>query len=479
MPNLHATAVAIHRWSRRAPALLLIVNAACAQEPSALAIVGVTLIDGTGASPVAGATVIIEDGIITCAGHSAECELPEQVRIIDAAGKWVTPGLIDAHVHFSQSGWIDSRPLTANLPVDERYDAAIDDLRRRPERVLNSLLCSGITAVADVGGYAWTTELAERTEANPLAPRVSAAGPLLTFIDYPLVYRGERQLVNLGDSAQVRSTVAAIADLQPDYIKLWYIVNPDRSGVDSTTAQHLAQLAALEIEARGLRLIVHATGLWEAKHAVRIGADVLVHSVFNDPVDDEFLQLASESGVIYTPTIMVNEGYVYMRLGMFARDRHDLGCADPKVVKSWGDWAKLETRADEATRNAALQRMSQRQSIALENLRRVHEAGITVALGTDSGNPMTLHGSAILRELELMRKAGLSSMEVIVSATKNAALVMGRGEDLGTVEAGKLGDLLVLNADPITDLSAFDEIEWVIRGGVAHPRDDLRPQSGS
>ena len=443
------------------------------RDGDALAIVGGTLIDGTGAAAVPNASVIVENERIVCAGPSSECATPRGASVIEARGKWVTPGLIDAHVHFSQSGWVDSRPLTAGLPVDEKYEAAIDDLRQRPERVFRALLCSGITAVADVGGYAWTTKLQSQVETNPQAPRVSSAGPLLTFVDYPLVYRGARQLVELRDSAATRSAVAQLADSDPDYIKIWYIVDP-RRGIDSTTARGLAELAAAEVKARDLRLVVHATGLWEAKHALQLGADVLVHSIQSDPVDDEFLQLARAGSVIYTPTIMVGEGYVYMRLGMFARDRHDIGCADPEVVQAWTAWQDERTPASDAELEAALQGLRDRQTVMLDNLRRVHEAGITVALGTDSGNPMTLHGSSILRELELMQESGMSAMDVIVSATRNSAAVMGRQDDLGTIEPGKLADLLVLDADPLANLSAFNQIEWVIRGGVAHERDELR-----
>lgn len=452
---------------------VLAAGAASAQSsPAPAAIVGGTLIDGSGGPAIADANVIIEGDRIICAGHSADCPVPQGAHTVDARGRWITPGLIDAHVHFSQSGWIDTRPETANLPVDERYDAAIDDLRNRPQRIYRSLLCSGITGVADVGGYAWTTELPRRAEAAPKAPRVSAAGPLLTFIDYPLVYRGEHMLITLHDVASARASVAQLAELNPHYIKLWYIVDP-RRGVDSTTARDLAEVVGREVSERGLRLVVHATGLWEAKHALEIGADVLVHSVFRDPVDDEFLQAARDSGVIYTPTIVVGEGYTYMRLGIFARHRFDLSCADPDVVRSWTDWEAEATQAETDRRDAALHDMSERQSLTLDNLRRVHEAGITVALGTDSGNPMTIHGSAILRELELMRKAGMPAMEVIVAATRNAARVMGR-DDLGTVEPGKLADILVLNANPLEDLSAFNRIEWIIRGGVVHSREDLR-----
>jgi imidazolonepropionase-like amidohydrolase len=448
----------------------------CAERrPADLAIRGATLIDGTGADPVPDANVVIADERIVCAGPASECPIPEGTEVIDGRGRWVTPGLIDAHVHFSQNGFIDARPLTVGRPVDERYERAIDDLRDHPERAFRAMLCSGITSVADVGGYSWTVELARRAETDSLAPRVAAAGPLLTFIRYPLEYRGEAQMVLLEDTAAVVEQVERIARLQPDYIKLWYIVDP-RRGVDSTTARALAERVAREVHDRGLRLIVHATGLWEATHALEIGADVLVHSVFRDPVDDRFLELARERDVIYTPTIAVLEGYGYMSNGVFAADRYDLSCADPEIVERWRRWEAERQDVDREKVLAAVRDTIRTvQAVIFENLKRARDAGVTVALGTDSGNPMTFHGAAILEELGLMQRAGLTPMEVIVSATRNGARLLGRAAELGTLEPGKLADLLVLEADPLADLNAFSRIEWVVRGGRAVPRTALLP----
>ncbi len=453
-------------------AVLLIFG--CAERQAAdLAIRGATLIDGTGADPVADANVVIDGDRIACAGPSSECPIPEGTELIDGRDRWVTPGLIDAHVHFSQTGFIDARPLTVGRPVDERYEETIDWLREQPDRVFRAMLCSGITGVADVGGYTWTVALARRAETDSLAPRVAVAGPLLTFIRYPLEYRGEAQMVLLEDTATVREQVERLARLEPDFIKLWYIVDP-RRGVDSTTARSLAERVAWEVHERGLRLAVHATGLWEATHALEIGADILVHSVFAEPVDARFLELVQERDVIYTPTIAVLQGYTYMANGVFTPDRYDLACADPEIVKRWQRW---EAEREEVDRQAALARAREtiraRQPVILDNLKRVHDAGVTVALGTDSGNPMTLHGAAILQELRLMHRAGLTPMEVIVSATRNGARLLGREAELGTLEAGKLADLLVLEADPLSDLEAFHRIEWVVRGGLPHPRADL------
>ncbi len=108
------------------------------------------------------------------------------------------------------------------------------------------------------------------------------------------------------------------------------------------------------------------------------------------------------------------------------------------------------------------------------NLRAVRRAGIPIAMGTDAGNPLTLHGPAVYAEMEAMRRAGLTPMEVIVATTRDAARAMGRGADLGTVEAGKAADLLIVAADPTRDVAHLRALRWVVRGGVVRSRDELR-----
>jgi imidazolonepropionase-like amidohydrolase len=113
--------------------------------------------------------------------------------------------------------------------------------------------------------------------------------------------------------------------------------------------------------------------------------------------------------------------------------------------------------------------------VASANLLQLHQAGVPIALGTDAGNPMVLHGPSAYAELEAMQAVGLLPMDVLVAATRNGARAMGREQDLGTVEAGKVADLLVLDADPSADIANFRKLRQVIRAGVVHDRSDLLP----
>ncbi|HEU5170965.1 MAG TPA: amidohydrolase family protein, partial [Gemmatimonadales bacterium] len=304
--------------------------------------------------------------------------------------------------------------------------------------------------------------------ASPRAPRIAAAGPLLSTIDHWLNLPGQQQLIHMTSDSVVRAVVREHAAFGSDAVKLWYIMPPQPP--DTARMQGLVRAAGDEARSLGLPLIVHATGLWEAKDAIRAGARVLVHSVFTETVDDEFLALARDHGVIYVTTITVDEGYLNAALGREAAWPYPLGCADSASRA----FARLDLANEPALARARAPerraRIAREDSLALVNAKRLHDAGVAVAIGTDAGNPGTFHGPSIYREMELLQSAGLTPLEVLVAATRTAADAMGLAGEVGTLEAGKAADLLILDADPTADVRNVQRIRAVLKGGVALPR---------
>src|SRR6185503_4821036 len=166
--------------------------------PPPRALVGATLLDGTGAAPVPDAVVVLRGGRIDCAGTRAQCPVPEGVDRLDLKGQFITPGIVDAHVHHAQTGWADGRPDFIDVRDKHPYETLEASLRAHPERWWRSYLCSGVTAIFDVGGYPWSWDLRARAGADPLAPHVAAAGPLLSTLDFWLNLPAERQFIYLG-----------------------------------------------------------------------------------------------------------------------------------------------------------------------------------------------------------------------------------------------------------------------------------------
>jgi len=213
---------------------------------------------------------------------------------------------------------------------------------------------------------------------------------------------------------------------------------------------------------------VHATELQVAKSALRAGADILVHSVVDEPVDDEFIRLARARNAIYCPTIFVMTSYAMALSNQWIATDAERRLADPEVLGAMRDLDRIP-RAKLPPRIAQL--MDKPPALApspviLANLRKVWEAGITVAMGTDAGNIGALHGPSVFREMELMVQAGLTPLQVLRSATVNGARMMGLEREGGTLAPGRLADLVVLDADPLAGIGNASRIHAVVKDGL-------------
>src|SRR3989454_981151 len=362
-------------------------------DPPPMAFVGATLVDGTGVAPVGDAVVVMRDGRIACAGPRPACPVPADADTVNAAGKWIIPGLIDTHVHFSQTGWVDGRP-------------------------------------------------------------------------------DQRQFIYMSDEAAVRAAVRAHKAWGAAAIKVWYIMPPQPP--DTARVSALVRAAGDAARKVGLPLIVHATGLWEAKDAVRAGARVLVHSVWSGPVDEEFLTLAQRQGTIYVPTLTVPDGYRQVAARRFDSELQPPACVDPvtRVKALATDTVARAPPLSAAVVTERATRTARNLAQALANLKRVHDAGIPVAFGTDAGNPLSLHGASGFMELEAMQAAGLRPVDVLRAATRTATIAAGL-DSTGTLAAGSVADLVVLDADPLADIRNVRRIALVVRRGEIYTRREL------
>ena len=444
--------------------------------PPPRALIGATLLDGTGGAPLRDAVVLLRDGKIDCAGTRAACPVPAGVDSTDVSGLFITPGLVDAHVHFSQTGWADGRPDSLDLRARHPYDKTVADLAAHPERFGRTYLCTGVTAVFDVGGYAWTLGLPRWAEDDLEVPHVAAAGPLLSTVDHWLNLPAERQFMVLTDAESAKTGVSYLAERGSAAVKVWYIVDKDHPVEKSAPAVHAAGEAARQ---HNLPLIVHATGLAEAKEALRAGAKLLVHSVGDQPVDDEFLTLAKQAGASYCPTLTVFRGYYRMFNGAAQHQVPAMddpnGCLDPLTRAKVAETATADAPPIPDDRRKRLEtRVTDGERIASANLKKVFAAGIPIAMGTDAGNPLTLHGPSVYAEMEAMQAAGLTPLQVLTASTRGGATAMGRGKDFGTVEKGKLADLLIVAADPSADIANLRKVRYVVRGGAVRSIDELK-----
>ncbi len=453
--------------------LILLSVLASGAAPPTRALVGATLVDGTGAAPISGAVVVVRDGRIECAGK--DCRAPAGAVVTDVSGTWIVPGLIDSHVHFAQTGWADGRPDFFDARDRYPYEKVEAGLADHPERFLRTDLCSGLTSVFDVGGYPWSIEMAHRERDDPAAPRVAAAGPLLSTIDFWVNLPAERQFIHLEDAESARTAVRYLAARGADAVKVWFIVTPVQT-VDASTPAVMA--AGDEAKKLGLPLIVHATELAQAKVALKAGAHLLVHSVDDVPVDDEFIALARANGAIYCPTLTVLGGYARLARAVATRTAPKVddpnGCVDAETLAKIGQSGTLKSEGAEALATRMEELTARMGPVMAANLKRVSDAGIPIAMGTDAGNPLTLHGPSIYAEMEAMQAAGLTPMQVLSAATRGASLAMGAEKVTGTLEKGKFADLIVVEADPTKDVANLRKLRYVMRAGALYPQKELR-----
>lgn len=434
-----------------------------------LALVGGTLVNPN-QPPVPDAVVVVRNGRIECAGSPSECSVPGDAERVDASGGYVGPGLIDAHVHYAQGGWTGAWAHSFGLQSRYPLDSAVAALQRNPDPVDRALLCAGITSVFDAGGYAWTLSMARVHEDAPDRPRMGAAGPILLTQDSGFLKMNLPTLpyfVVMRNDSLVRATVRANAAMGAGAIKIGYL-----RGTDSTRIRPLLRAAYDEAETAGIPLVAHIRRLADFKLAMRVGVRTLMHVVAPEAVDKEFISLARERSVVVVPTLTVFEGWGDLLAGRSPFARYPSECVAPRQR------VRIETGLPDSIRQALGDHVATYDSLVtagVRNVRRLHEAGLPLAAGTDAGNPGTAHGPSLYREMGLLQKAGLSPEEVFAAATIGGARVMGREDELGSLEPGKRADLVVFEADPTADAQNARRVRLVMKGGVLHERAELLP----
>src|SRR5947207_5427983 len=373
-----------------------------------IALIGGTVINPADGKVTRNATVFVDNGRIT--NIAANMVMKFGGRTIDCAGKFILPGYIDTHVHFFQSGDLFTRPDGADLNSVRPYKDEVVWVKSHVDDVFVRYLRSGITSVVDVVGPFWNFEVRKIANATAKAPRVAVAGPLISSVSRPQLDLGDPPIVKIDTPDQARAFVRKLAEQKPDLVKIWYIVDKEHP-VESF--RPIVRATIEESHAHKIRVTVHATELDTPSTDVQEGADVLVHSVTDKPIDDAFVKLLKDRHTILCPTLVVFERYGRTFSHQLNLTPEEKAWGNPEVIASL-DVTKIppdklpdRIKTALAKPDEAMDRIKKTYDVALPNLKRLQDASITIAAGTDAGNIGTIHGPALFREFQLMKEAGL------------------------------------------------------------------------
>jgi imidazolonepropionase-like amidohydrolase len=452
-----AAAAACAWWPAASP---LAGQALPAVQPRPIVIIGGMLIDGTGAPARRNDAIVIRDGRIKAMGLSAGRKAPQDARLIDGTGKWILPGFIDGAVHLFRSGNLDA-PSEPPLGSPLLTASVLADIRRAPAPYLRAYLCAGITSVMNIGGPPWTFDLRDGRLDDAQSPRIGTTGPALALAGPPgaAVATSEDLLVAGADQAAVM--VGRLLPSKPDLVAIHLAAASGEAGVNDG----LAAAAVIAVHAHHLRAVIAASTAGELRAAVTAGADVVVSRV-SDPIDDDVVQRIVGRHVIIIPAMVVGEAQRKLQAGDLSVADLESACAPAASLASLSALHPLNAGVEPGAAGAAARTLEGEQ----RNVRRLAEAGAMIVAGSGAGEDRVFHGPLLHREFELLAGAGLTPMQIILSATRDAARLFGPQANLGQVKEGVAADLVLLGADPLADIRNAAKVVQTIRGGALYER---------
>lgn len=444
-------------------------------------ITNTTIVDVENQKLIPNQTVIITNDLISNIQSHKKVKLPENASIIDGTGKYLIPGLTDAHIHFGQNGGLYTRPDVIDLRAFSSFENEIQLTKDDMEQKLLRYLKQGITNVIDVGSNLNFLEQRNNFATKDSLPSIFITGPLLTTYQ-PKVYESypeDKPFILTKTIEEGINGVQSQLPYKPDFIKIWYIAGADGLSVEASARKNLPIVKAIIDEAHNnkLKAAVHATQRITAQLAVENGADFLVHHIDDEILNDDFVQLMKKNKTIMIPTLIVPSGYNNTFAQTLSFTAHELQHADPYQLGSLLDLKHLaDTTLVNNYKNRSIAqagRSKTSDSIAMANTKTLADAGVLLATGTDAGNIGTLHGSSYLAEVQAMQQSGMSTWQILTASTLNGAKILDKQHEFGTVSTGKKANLVLLNANPVENIDNIININRVINNGVVIQPEDL------
>jgi len=433
---------------------------------SSFAIVGATLIDGTGIPPLRDSVVMVSGDRIAWVGCSADISLPEHTPIVDGAGKTLLPGLVDAHTH------VGTKVACVDVIVDDKESFRETFLSWFPAHGITTVRCTGMPDTTD------TFWLLKR--GRPHWPRFFSCGQAIDGVPGG---RWPGQIA-VADEEEARRETQRLLDLGVDFVKTYYHITPAQQRAIVDTAHTGGRRVATHA---GYVMTVEETVLCgvDAVEHVRVGRELVPEDKlpelealpprkhdqmmgfrawrYIDPTSDRsarLIELLVERGVFLTPTLAATAAFL---CGDAPDARNPDGMADlPLPLQE--RWHRSDNTAGYTGEDFRLAKVEFGRVMEWVGL--AHRAGVPVSAGTDTPSEYLVPGRSLHVELELLVKCGLSPLEAIVSATRRPAELLNQQHELGTIEEGRYADLVLLARDPLTNIRNIRSVEKVWKGGM-------------
>ncbi len=429
--------------------LLLACSSAAIAQSKKLALVGGMLLDGYDVPAVHHAAILIEGNKIVQVGPASEVTIPPDAEVIDTSGRVMMPGLIDVHVHLIILGHGDY----------DRWDPWIAKnnlVEKVMEISAKQLLMAGVTSAVDLGGtLKESLSVRDRIKKGAIpGPRMWMAGPWITrsLGDYSPALDDQ---ILVDTPAQAAAAVDKLAAAGVDVIKAYVELGPAhyKAIADAAHKHHL-------------KVHAHVYDPVNVRDAFEAGIDVLTHvgSAGMPTYDPAMVKAIAVKG---TPVVVTaaHRAFLFPATVDFPERLQN-----PQLKKDFGPqiWEEVQNSLKNFQRLSYFSTTDQEMRFSRASLGQWIESNATMGMGTDSGTPMNFHTEALWREMKAHVDVGMSPQRAICAATRVNAEILGKGKELGTIEPGKLADIIVVRGNPLFDITALANVEVVVKDGTVY-----------
>ncbi|MHB8209473.1 amidohydrolase family protein [Mucilaginibacter sp.] len=443
----------INKYHKKLSILLAIVIIGSAFKPvdktDAILFTHVTFIDGNGGKPLDNVDVLVKGNIIAAIGENLKAN---GARIVDLKGKTIMPALISDHVHLG----LIRGPNDKTNPYTR--DKIVSELEKYESYGVGTIMVMGTDRPIMFDGGIRDSSMAGLL---PGARLHSAGYGFGMPAGAPPVEMGMTNVFRPTSATQIPAEMDSLVKVKPDLVKLW---------IDDFGGKYKAKMSPAiyktiidEAHKRDLRVAAHVFYLSDARQLINDGVNIIAHSIRDSVIDDALVQKMKANHVIYIPTLSLDEyAYIYARKPDWINDPFFKASLEPGVY----ELITSEKYQNDLKNSPAYAKNMAAFSIALKNLKKIFDVGILVCLGTDSGAMMLrAQGFSEHLELELMVEAGLTPLQALTVATKNASEMLRIDKQFGTLQKGKIADFIILNGNPALNIKNTRKILAVYKSG--------------